>query len=60
MDLNAEFRVSPRLSAFASAQNVFAVSDKVERFGDNTPPYARRTSDTNTGVLLTWGVRGSF
>jgi TonB-dependent receptor len=60
MDLNAEFRVSPRLSAFASAQNVFAVSDKVERFGDNTPAYARRTSDTNTGVLLTWGVRGSF
>jgi hypothetical protein len=39
---------------------VFAVSDKVERFGDNTPPYARRTSDTNTGVLLTWGVKGSF
>jgi hypothetical protein len=60
MDLNAEFRVSPRLSAFANAQNVFAVSDKVERFGDNTPPYARRTSDTNTGVLLTWGVKGSF
>jgi hypothetical protein len=60
MDLNTEYRVSPKLSVFANAQNVFAVSDKVERFGDDTPPYARRYSDTNTGVLLTLGVKGSF
>ena len=60
MDLNTEFRVSPRFSVYANAQNVFAVSDKIERFGDNTPAYARRTSDTNTGVLLTAGIKGSF
>ena len=60
MDLNTEYRVKAGISVFANAQNVFAVSDKVERFGVNTPVYARRTSDTNTGVLLTLGLKGSF
>jgi hypothetical protein len=30
------------------------------RYGDDTPAYARRTQDIDSGTLLTVGVKGSF
>jgi TonB-dependent receptor len=60
MDLNAEFRFSPRLVLFAYAQNVLGVADDFERFGKETPAYARRLNEIGSGALLTLGVKGTF
>ena len=60
MDLNVDFRLHPRLSAFANFSNVFGASDKLVRYGDDTPAYARNTQDIYNGTLLTFGVKGSF
>ena len=59
-DLNLEFRVSPRVTLFANFQNVFGVPDQVDRYGDETPGYARRNQDTANGTLITIGAKGSF
>ena len=60
MDLNLDFRLSPRFGLFANAQNILGKSDKLERYGDETPSYARFTKDTDNGTFLTFGVKGSF
>jgi iron complex outermembrane receptor protein len=60
MDLNVNFRLRPRLSAFANINNVFGVTDALLRYGDDTPAYARRTQDIDSSTLITVGVKGSF
>lgn len=60
MDLNVDFRLRPRLSVFANFNNVFGATDALLRYGDDTPAYARRTQDIDSGTLLTVGVKGSF
>jgi iron complex outermembrane receptor protein len=60
MDLNLDFRLRPRLSVFANFNNVFGATDSLVRYGDDTPAYARRTQDIDSGTLLTVGVKGSF
>jgi iron complex outermembrane recepter protein len=60
MDLNADFRVSPRLALFANFQNLLGVTEKLERYGDETPRYARFTKTTDSGTFLTFGIKGSF
>jgi TonB-dependent receptor len=60
LDLNVNFRLRPRLTAFANFNNVFGATDALLRYGDDTPAYARRTQDIDSGTLLTVGVKGSF
>lgn len=60
MDLNVDFRLRPRLSVFANFNNVFGATDALLRYGDDTPAYARRTQDIDSGTLLTVGVKGAF
>jgi iron complex outermembrane receptor protein len=60
LDLLLEYRVSPRLGVFANIQNIFNATNRIARYGDETPAYARHTQDTDNGTLLTFGVKGSF
>lgn len=60
MDLNTDFRINSRLTLFANLQNVFGIVDQVERYGDDTPAYARRIQETDQGTLITVGLKGSF
>jgi iron complex outermembrane recepter protein len=60
MDLNVDFRLTPRLALFSNFQNVLGETEKLERYGDETPGYARFTKDTDSGTFLTFGVKGSF
>jgi len=60
MDLNTDFRISPRLSVYANFNNVFGVEDKLDRYADETPAYARRSQVNDTGILLTFGIKGTF
>lgn len=60
MDLNVDFRVHPRLAVFANFQNLLGETERLERYGDQTPEYARLTKDTDSGTFLTFGVKGSF
>lgn len=60
MDVDAEYRVSRGLGFFAAARNITGQPFVVERFGPNTPDYARRYQRNDYGVAITLGVRGSF
>jgi iron complex outermembrane receptor protein len=60
LDLNCDFRVTPRLTLFANVQNLGEVSEQQVQYGDETPAYARVTGDINTAALLTFGIKGSF
>jgi TonB-dependent receptor len=60
MDMNVDFRLTPRLALFANFQNLLGETERLERYGDETPQYARFTKDTNSGTFLTFGVKGSF
>jgi len=58
--MNAEFRVTKRFSAYFSARNLTNEPYQLDRHGPNTPDYARIRSFQNTGVFMTFGVKGEF
>ena len=60
MDLNTDFRISPRLSVYANFNNILGVEDKLDRYADETPAHARRYQVSDTGILLTLGIKGTF
>lgn len=60
LDLNCDVRIGPRLTVYANFQNVRGAVAEVERYGDETPAYARRIQFTDGGTLITVGLKGSF
>jgi iron complex outermembrane recepter protein len=60
LDLNVEYQLWKRLQLFASGQNVLNKYDVLQRFGPETPGYARDYEITGHGVQLILGVKGSF
>jgi TonB-dependent receptor len=60
LDLNAEFRVTPRLSLFYNARNVTNALYRREVFNANTPAYSRPYQDIENGSKMSIGIRGKF
>jgi len=59
-DLNADYRLTARLTVFANLNNVFndPVDNKV--YGPATPAEARFRQRQNYGSLWTFGLRGAL
>lgn len=60
LDMNAEVRLTKRFAAYFSARNLFNEPFELDRHGPTTPDYARIRSFQNTGVFMTFGVKGEF
>lgn len=60
LDMNAEVRVTKRIAAYFSARNLTNEPNQLDRHGAATPEYARIRSYQNTGVFMTFGIKGEF
>lgn len=60
LDLSLDFQLSRRLSLYGNAQNVFNVPETLQRYGPETPHYAKHHRETKHGVQITVGVKGVF
>ncbi len=60
VDVNFDYQVRANLFLYLNAQNVFDRPEILERYGSDTPAYARRYQEMTHGVQLTLGLKGSF
>jgi TonB-dependent receptor len=60
MDIDGEYRFSRALGFFLGARNVTGEPFILERYGPNTPPYARRYQRDDYGIAISAGLKGSF
>ena len=60
LDLNLDYQFGKRLSFFVNARNVFDIRNVVQRYGSETPAYAKVFSSADYGVQLGAGIKGSF
>ncbi|MCX6954611.1 MAG: TonB-dependent receptor [Verrucomicrobia bacterium] len=60
MDIDGEYRFSKSLGFFLGARNITGVPFIIERYGPNTPAYARRYQRDDYGIAISAGVKGSF
>ena len=60
LDINAVYRMTPRLSLTAGASNVHNTPQTILTYGSSTPDYARQTRVFDFGVQLSVGISGTF
>ena len=60
LDLNAEVQLRRNLLLYATAQNVFNHYDTWQRYGPDTPDYAKNYETRGNGVQIMLGVKGTF
>jgi iron complex outermembrane receptor protein len=60
LDLNLDYQLSPRLSLFANARNVFNVWYRTLAKGSLTPDYATIRNVRNYGTQYSIGIKGTF
>ncbi len=60
LDMNATWQLTRRLSLAASVNNALNEPQTLLRYGPQTPAYARQYQETEYGVQLSAGVRGTF
>ena len=60
LDVNAAYRLTPRLSLSLSFSNVFDKHLTQMRYGSETPDYAKRSLDSAYGTAFALGLRGTF
>jgi len=60
LDAEGEYRITRAIGIFAGVRNVTGRPFVVERYGPNTPAYARRYQRDDYGVAISVGLKGSF
>jgi TonB-dependent receptor len=60
LDMNCSYQLSRRLSLVASANNVLNVPQTLLRYGTETPAYARQYQESEFGIQMAIGLRGTF
>ena len=60
MDIDAEYRFTRGLGVFLGARNITGEPFILERYGPNTPPYARRFQRDDYGIAISVGLKGAF
>jgi hypothetical protein len=60
LDINVDFQLRPELFLYFNTQNILNVPEILQRYGSQTPKYARRYQEMSHGVQLTLGVKGTF
>ena len=58
LDINLDYQIRPNLFLYFNSQNILDVPEIQERFGPQSPAYARRYQEMTHGVQLTLGVKG--
>lgn len=59
-DLSLSLAITPRISLFANGSNIFNNNPSAERYGSETPDYARLFRIQDFGAQYSLGVKGSF
>ena len=59
-DLSLEYQFSKGLSLYLSASDVFNAAKVTQRYGSETPDYAKRYLTDHKGVSLSLGLKGTF
>lgn len=59
-DMNAEIQLRRNLLLYATAQNIFNKYDTWQRYGPETPEYAKNYETRGNGVQIMLGVKGTF
>jgi iron complex outermembrane receptor protein len=60
LDVNVDFQLRPELFLYFNTQNILNVPEILQRYGSQTPRYAKRYQEMTHGVQLTLGVKGTF
>ena len=60
LDVEMEYRFRKELAVFAGARNVTGEPEVVQRYGPNTPGYARNFQVAHHGATISVGVKGTF
>jgi iron complex outermembrane recepter protein len=60
VDMNVEYQLRKNLLLYLSGQNILNKYDTLQRYGPDTPAYARNYEIIGHGVQLMLGVKGSF
>ena len=60
VDVNAEYQLRKGLSLYLSASDVFNAAKVTQRYGSDTPDYAKRYLTDHKGVSLSAGLKGTF
>ncbi len=60
LDLQGEFKLTPRFNLFANLRNVGVATEDFERTGPSTPAHAQFRERQDFGASWTFGVKGTF
>ncbi len=60
VDLSGEFRFARYFAAYATVRNLFNTPEDLERYGPNTPGYAKLRQRTDFRPLWTVGLKATF
>jgi outer membrane receptor protein involved in Fe transport len=60
IDLTGEYRLTKAISLFGNIRNLTDEPEDFERWGPETPAYARFRQSDQYGALWIFGLRGSF
>ena len=60
LDLNLDWRLSPRIGLFANARNATGVDPEAFRYGSETPEYARQFRIQRHGGQYSFGLKGTY
>ena len=60
LDVNLDWRLSPRLALFVNARNALGNDPEAYRYGSETPEYAKQFRIQQHGAQFMAGVKGTF
>jgi iron complex outermembrane recepter protein len=60
LDMNVEYQLRRNVLLYATAQNVFNHYDTWQRYGAQTPEYAKNYETRGNGVQIMLGVKGTY
>jgi len=60
LDLNGAYQLNKRFSLNASVSNALNVPQTLLRYGPETPAYARQNRESEYGIAMAVGLKGSF
>src|SRR5690606_25388337 len=60
LDMNLDYQFNRRISAFINGRNVLNEPQVLERYGSETPAYAKQFRTEEFGIQYVIGIKGTF